>query len=206
MIEARHTLTGKLLADYCSGPYMDRFFHRIDMVGTKVKGEYPVLMLANHFSWWDGFIQYRLNKELFGRRLYVMMLEEQLCRHKIMNRCGCFSVRKNSRSSVDTMRYAAAVMEHTENMVLIFPQGCIGSIYLPGIEFESGADYLIKRIDNAFKIVFNVNMVDYGSYKKPALTIYHKTVDPGNISSVGLQKAFNSFYGECLAAQTGKVW
>lgn len=207
MIEARHTFTGKLLADYCSGRYMDRFFRRVYIHGTPGRGDYPVLILANHFSWWDGFIQYRLNREVFGRRLYVMMLEEQLRRHKIMNRCGCFSVRKNSRSILETLRYSAKLLENPANMVLIFPQGRIGSLFLRELDFESGAGYLGKLIGNDYRMVFNVNLIDYGPYKKPSLNIYHRTVDPAEI--VGLRQtteAFNRFYNQCVASQSRVVW
>ena len=44
------------------------------------KGEFedngkPVLLISNHFSWWDGFFQSYLNKRVFHRRLYFMMLK-----------------------------------------------------------------------------------------------------------------------------------
>ncbi|MCC8087744.1 MAG: lysophospholipid acyltransferase family protein [Rikenellaceae bacterium] len=207
MIEARHTLTGKWLADFCSGYYMNRYFRQINIMSPAEAGDYPLLMLANHFSWWDGFIQYRLNSQIFGRKLYVMMLEEQLRKHIIMNRCGCFSIRKSSRSMIDSMKYASGLMTDPKNMVLIFPQGEIGSLYHDRIRFQSGVQYLMKLINIEYRIIYNINLIDYGSFKKPMLNIYQRTVDPATIISLPeLESSFNLFYQECLKSQCSALW
>ncbi|MCD8072822.1 MAG: lysophospholipid acyltransferase family protein [Alistipes sp.] len=168
---------------------------------------YPLLMFANHISWWDGFVQYRLNKEVFGKKLHVMMLEQELIRHKLINRCGCFSIRKNSRSIIESLRYSAKVLENPANMVLMFPQGSIRSLYTTDIDFESGALYLMKIIGNEYRVIFNVNLIDYGPYKKPSLDIYHQAVDPSNIGDPeGIGGLYNRFYRKCLTSQSLNVW
>ncbi|MCD8173155.1 MAG: 1-acyl-sn-glycerol-3-phosphate acyltransferase [Alistipes sp.] len=207
MIEARHTLSGKWLADFCSGPYMDSHFRQVNVIGKDDPGPYPLLMFANHFSRWDGFIQYRLNKQAYGRKLYVMMLEEQLRKHMVMNRCGCFSIRKNSRTMIDSMRYASGLMGNPENMVLVFPQGEILSLYKTPVCFHSGTRYVMKFIGNEHRIVFNVNLIDYGPCKKPSLNIYHKTINPSSFTSMPeLEDAYNLFYNECIASQCSTAW
>lgn len=207
MIKARHTRTGKWLSDFCSGRYMDGHFRKVNLYGDPAGSDgFPLLMFANHFSWWDGFIQYRLNKSVFQRKLYVMMLEEQLRRHRVMNRCGCFSVRKNSRSVLETMRYSIDLLASPGNMVLVFPQGEITSAHSRRIEFQSGPEYLIRHIPNDFRIVFNVNLTDYGSYKKPELSVYFKTIDPGPLETPGdLARAYNDYYDQCLFEQCRRL-
>ncbi|MCA1747958.1 MAG: hypothetical protein LC655_09695, partial [Bacteroidales bacterium] len=39
-------------------------------------GGLPVLLIGNHFSWWDGFLALDINQRLFGRLFHIMMLEE----------------------------------------------------------------------------------------------------------------------------------
>lgn len=220
MIPAKHTWTGRLVANYYSGYGLDRAFRRIyyagDATGPHSEGYgsriiveergmdgsglrsvdwLPLLVVGNHFCWWDGFIQHRLNRIFFHRRQYVMMLEEQLRRNPVLARCGAFSVRKNSRDALESLNYAAGVLADPANMLIMFPQGRIESIYKETLEFGSGLDYLFRRVRNDFGVVMNVNLVDYGSHPKPSLRIcFH--CSPGSCFGSGrdLQEAYNDFY------------
>ncbi|MCD8185629.1 MAG: lysophospholipid acyltransferase family protein [Rikenellaceae bacterium] len=207
MIEARHTRTGKWLADFCSGPLMDRHFRRVRFIGKADGAPGPLLMVANHFSWWDGFIQHRLNREIFSRKLHTMMLEEQLRRHPVLNRCGCYSVKKHSRSLVDTLDYTARLLRLPENMVLIFPQGRIGSIYTDKIHFEAGLGRLLRQPNPTFRLVFNVNLTDYGTARKPELKAYFRLSSPERYDSVWqVEEDYNRFYRACIQKQGRAVW
>jgi len=202
MIPARHTLTGKLVSGYFSGPKLDREFHDVRFHGERDRSGLPVLLLANHFSWWDGFIQFRLNRGFYGRKLHVMMLEEQLRRHMILNRCGCFSIRKQSRDVLESLEYCRQVMEDFRHMLLLFPQGEIRSMHLDEIRFESGLDYLMRRIRNNFRIAFNVNLPDYYSGRRPTLNVYFKTLAHDHFRDAGeVEEGFNHFYRECRHRQ-----
>ena len=54
-----------------------------------------LIVTPNHFSWWDGFFIYWTNKKLFNRKLYVLMLEEQLKRYWFFKKLGCYSIDLN---------------------------------------------------------------------------------------------------------------
>lgn len=162
MITARHTWTGNLVAALYSGRKLDRAFRRIlydgDATGPVSEGYapkiiieeggvagsalrsmegLPLLVIGNHFCWWDGFIQQRLNKTFFHRTQYVMMLEEQLRRNPVLSRCGAFSVRKNSRDAVRSLDYAASLLNDPANMLIFFPQGRIESIHKDSVGFRA---------------------------------------------------------------------
>lgn len=202
MIRARHTLFGRVVAGFYAGPLLDRAFREVCMPDKVEDPGLPLLMLANHFCWWDGFIQYRLNRACFGRKLYVMMLEEQLEKHPILARCGCFSVRKHSRSILESLDYAAEVMRSPENMLLIFPQGAIRSLHLDTPGFESGVGYLRKRVGNDHTVVLNVNLPDYGSGRKPSLNCYLRMLHGTEAGTVDmLRGAWERFYADCKKRQ-----
>lgn len=206
MIRARHTPSGRLVASLVAGPLLGSAFHRIRFVGEVADEGLPVLMLANHFCWWDGFIQYRLNRALFHRRLYVMMLEEQLLRHPILARCGCFSVRPNSRSLLETLDYCAGLLRSPEHMVLLFPQGAIRSLHLETPGFQSGAARLIERLDRPFDLLLNVNLPDYGAGKKPVLTGYFKMLHGSDLAGgEHLRREWERFYRECKNRQAAAL-
>lgn len=202
MIKARHTFTGTMISNLYSGSKMNRAFREIAYIGEWSENGLPILMLSNHFSWWDGFIQYRLNRTLFNRKLYVMMLEEQLRKNMILNKCGCFSVRKNSRSIIETLDYCIDIVKERGNMLLIFPQGEIQSMHTERIQFESGLGYLLKHIENDINIVFNVNLVDYFSGKRPTLNSYFKVSSLAqSVDMQILEKEYNTFYLACKKKQ-----
>ncbi len=204
MIEARHTVSGGLVADFFSGFMLGRAFREIRMHGTPGGDGLPLLVLANHFSWWDGFIQYRLNGAVFDRTLYTMMLEEQLRRHRVLNRCGCFSVRKGTRDAVESLRYCCGLLRDARNAVLLFPQGRIESMHAQRIGFGSGVRYIAERVPGA-GTVLNANFADYGPHRKPSLDIYYEVVPPP-LQPDSMEELYGDFYKRCRARQEEALW
>lgn len=203
MIRARHTPDGMLVASLFAGPLLGRAFRAVRFVGEVEDEGAPLLLLANHFCWWDGFIQYRLNRALFHRTLFAMMLEEQLARHPVLARCGCFSVRPNSRSLTETLDYCAGLLRCPDNMVLLFPQGGIRSLHLHTPGFQSGAWHLLERVGCACDVLLNVNLPDYGAGRKPVLTCYHKTLHGRDLTDrEALRTQWERFYRDCKERQT----
>lgn len=202
MIKAKYTCAGRFVSDFFSGFLMERAFRKLYFHSEEVPPGQPILLLANHFSWWDGFIQYRLNRRCFHRKLHVMMLEEQLQKNRILNQCGCFSIRKGSRSVLESLDYCAEILQRPDNILLLFPQGAIESMHTERIRFESGLRYLLKKLTGNYTVVFNVNLTDYGSYRKPRLDIYTRTLTGGDFSTCReLEEQFNLFYNECKLKQ-----
>jgi 1-acyl-sn-glycerol-3-phosphate acyltransferase len=53
-----------------------------------------VLLLANHFSWWDGFLLYYINQKVFRKQFHVMVIEETVQKVGFFKYMGAFSVNK----------------------------------------------------------------------------------------------------------------
>lgn len=202
MIKANHTFTGQLISRFFAGYRLDKAFRHIYIVGDNLDNHLPVLMIANHFSWWDGFIQYRLNRQIYKRKLHVMMLEEQLSRHPILTQCGVFSIRKHSREIIESLNYCIELLEDKNNLVLLFPQGKIESIYTSSFIFEKGLSYIFKHLQNEVQLIFNVNLINYFSEKKPSLYIYYKRgILPPSLDIKYIEKDFNRFANTCKLIQ-----
>jgi 1-acyl-sn-glycerol-3-phosphate acyltransferase len=131
-----------------------------------------VLLVGNHFSWWDGFFAYYLNSKLLKRKLYVMMLEEELRKRMFLNKAGAFSVKKGSRSVIESINYAASVLDDPGNMLVMYPQGEIQSVYTMPLKFEKGIGDIIRRAKGDFQLIFYVALVDYFSFRRPSLSFY----------------------------------
>ena len=160
-------------------------------------------MIANHFSWWDGFIQILLNDRLFKKRYHFMMLEEELDKNRILRRIGASSIQKGSRSALESLQYMLEVVQSPENLFLFFPQGEIQSIYTHQFQFEKGAlNYILKKSTRNFQFTFNVNLIDYGSFKRPELSVYFKNFELTETTTAEeIENSYNAFAQECMAKQ-----
>ncbi len=180
-------------------------FHQVELCGSFQPMDKGLLLIANHVSWWDGFWALFLNGTIFHRRFHVMMLEAQLRKYWYLRYCGGFSVQKNSRSILESIDYAAHLVQDPENLVLIFPQGEIGSQQQLDIHFERGAERILEKSGpNGVQVVFMVSLTDYFSHKKPVLTIYLQEYI-GQHRTSELNAAFRTFYQQCKDVQSKKV-
>jgi len=129
MIKARHAAW----ADRIFQPYLTRLFKRhfnaICLLGRvpETNPDLPLLLLPNHSTWWDGFFVYLVNKKLFRRKVYLMMLETQLARYKFFSRLGAYSINPHSAGSIkNSLRYSVDILNEKtapRPLLCIFPQG-----------------------------------------------------------------------------------
>lgn len=163
----------------------------------------PVLVIANHFSWWDGFWVMYMNMKLFRRKFYFMMLEEQLRKHIFFNKTGGYSVKRGSRSIIESIKYTIELLKDKNNMVLFFPQGRIVSNYQSSISFEKGIQKVICAVEGKAQILFEVNLVEYFSHARPSLYIYlFEYRGSGKMEEI--EKAYNRFYESTLKTHSDK--
>lgn len=203
MIKANRTYFGVRFFDLYTKIQLKRYFRKVSINGDFEDNGRPVLLIANHFSWWDGFIQLWLNKKVFKRKFHVIMLEEQLRKFMILNKAGAFSIKKNSRDIVESLAYTNDLLKQKENMLLIFPQGEIQTLYTHDFVFEKGVEYILKKLDEEVQVIFNVNLVDYFSFKKPSLNIYFRQYMPADkIDIKTIQQDFTYFAHQCIKNQT----
>ena len=131
-----------------------------------------------------------------------MMLEQQLKEHPILTYAGAFSIRKNARNVVESLDYALQVLTSNQQLLLLFPQGEIKSLYTSDIRFERGLEYLLGKRVNEIQLVFNVNLIDYFSDNKPGLTVYLKEFPLRDITSLErIEDEFNLFAAACKLKQ-----
>jgi hypothetical protein len=202
MIKASHRKFWVLFFNVYSALLFRIYFRKVHFIGQFEDRLLPVLILSNHFSWFDGFIQLRLNRRFFKRRYYVMMLEEQLRRHPFLRKGGCFSIRKGSRSILESLHYAIHILKDPRNALLLYPQGKIQSLYTESLQFEKGLEYILKKIDCKAEIIFNVNLVDYFSFRKPVLNCYFASYEiPDPADAKIIEADFNTYMKHCKSKQ-----
>lgn len=200
IIKANHNFLVFLFFRFYSRWIIRKHFGVIEVESKFREGNLPVLLIANHFSWWDGFIPFYWNNYYLKRKFHFMMLEEQLKKFAFFKRLGGFSVRKNNRSILESVEYAAQLLRDKRNAVLVFPQGRIETSYKTAFNFESGIAKIIRKATLPIQILFMANLVDYFSERKPGLFIYIREYSGEKFDIESIQEAYNLFFSQCISA------
>jgi 1-acyl-sn-glycerol-3-phosphate acyltransferase len=201
VIKARHTPFFVRFFSLYSKNGLKRHFHTVEFECSINSAGRPVLMIGNHFSWWDGFIAYRLNDLFFHKKFHVMMLEEQLAPRLFLNKAGAFSIKRNSRSVIESLNYASSLLHEPENIVFVYPQGTITSLHRRPVKFEKGTERIIDGASKKLMILFYVALPDWYSEKKPSLTVRVTEFPAEDRSTPAMEEAYNRFLDECISKQ-----
>ncbi|MFW6043387.1 MAG: lysophospholipid acyltransferase family protein [Marinilabiliaceae bacterium] len=175
-------------------------FRQVIIEGDTEKTDAPLLVISNHFSWWDGFFINHLNHKLWQKKFHVMMLEEQLSNRKFLSRAGAFSIKRGNRSALESMHYAKNLLTNPENLLLMYPQGEFNSLAYRPVKFEKGIEDLLEKNEISVKMV--VALIDYFSHRKPSLFLYIKDFEN---NTEHLEAAFNNFLEACVKKQNLKA-
>lgn len=160
-----------------------------------------ILLLQNHFSWWDGYWSYWLSRNVFRRKFYVMMDVENLKHRMFLNRIGVFSMQKNSRDMLSSLKYSAEILEDPKNLLAIYPTGAMHSQHQQNMMFQQGIARILAGDSGHSAVVFAVFLVDYFGFARPEIRIYLETYT-GERTTEALQEAYCRFYLHCIEKQT----
>lgn len=176
-------------------------FKKIHITGSLEDKQLPILIISNHFSWWDGFWAEYLNLKLFRRKFfYFMMLEEQLEKNRFLNYTGGFSIKKKARSIIESLDYTAGLLTDYRNYVLVFPQGEIHSLYNDKIHFDKGLEFILKKLTGKIHFIFLVSLIDFFSDQKPSLYMYFREYNEEDMTIHAVEKEYSGFYSRCRKA------
>ena len=120
----------------------------VDMPGA-VPGDAPVLLVANHTSWWDGFLLRDVQRTLRPRSpLYSVMTAHELERNPFLRRIGAVPLEQTSSGSVLTMLRALRGVARDRRGVTIsyFPQGRIAPAWQRPLGFHRGVELVVRAV------------------------------------------------------------
>ncbi|MEM9646715.1 MAG: lysophospholipid acyltransferase family protein [Planctomycetota bacterium] len=114
------------------GPYLRRHFHAIAVESESLRHaeidiDQPLIVYANHPSWWDPLLAHFLNKTLFsGRQFWAPIDAEALKQYEVFKKLGFFGVQSESKSGASTfLRMSQRVLEVGGN-----PARCKGALWI----------------------------------------------------------------------------
>jgi len=131
-------------------------------------GDVPILIVANHSSWWDGYFAWLLSRTIAPQDQYLMVEEANLRRYPFFTWAGCFSVdREHGRRSRESICYAAHLLkERPQRAVWIFPQGEIVPNDTRPLRCYSGIGHLAKQA-GAIRYYPVAMRIEYGREQRP---------------------------------------
>jgi 1-acyl-sn-glycerol-3-phosphate acyltransferase len=179
------------------------YFHELNFNTIPIDTNKPVLLIANHFSSWDGLVLYEVNRQLFKKRFHVMLLESTSKKIPMLKYGGGFSVHKQSKDMITSLHFAAGLLADPDNLVLMFPQGKLYSNLVNEVHFEKGILKIIEKAGGDFQLVFAATFIENFQYKKPIATVYLKAVNDNNFADINaLQQAYQQHYSAARLQQT----
>lgn len=180
-------------------------FHSFNYNKPSFSDDKAILLLANHFSWWDGFFLFHLNKIYFKKHFHVMVLQETAEKVKFLKYLGAFSIQRNAKSLIESLDYAGKLLDNPENLLLIFPQGELYSSHISIINFEKGLNKIIAASKKQFQYLFAAILIDYFDHRKPSVNVFLENWAAQEYTSLQVIKSsFNRHYDQSLKTQTYK--
>lgn len=165
-----------------------------------------VLILANRFSWWDGFMLFQLNKKLFKKKFHVLVTSNDYQSINYLKYFGAFAPENKGKDVITTFQYAGNLLDDPRNLVLIFPQGKIRSSHTATVNFEKGVLQVINASKKKFQIVFSVILTDYFNHRKPDAQAYLINWQAEEYISLQLLKSeYNKHYDNSILKQSQKA-
>lgn len=144
--------------------YLRRHFHslRISRAGLppKVDGT-PVIIYANHASWWDALVFLVLTAEFFpDSTAFAPMEAAMLAKYRFFRRLGFFGVEQHSRrGAAQFLRTAEAVLQSPHSLLAITPQSRFADVRERPLHFEAGLGTLAARAGRAVFVPFAAEYV-----------------------------------------------
>ncbi|WP_158828880.1 1-acyl-sn-glycerol-3-phosphate acyltransferase [Mucilaginibacter lacusdianchii] len=181
---------------------ISRNFYTFQFNNIQINPNKSVLLLANHFGWWDGFLLYWLNYKLLKKKFHIMILEDTVRDVFFLKYMGAFSITKSSRGMIESLDYAAELLKDPKNLVLIFPQGKLYSNFSDEVVFENGLVKVIKQAAGKFEYVFAATFIEYFQHKKPGINVYVQSSNADSTSVDDIQQLYQQHYQQAKQRQT----
>ncbi len=132
--------------------YFKRHFRAVRVSGAKRfvaagAGHGPLIVYANHSSWWDPMVQVLLAAELMPERQHFAPMDASaLERYGILKRIGVFGVEmKTARGAAQFLRTGLKVLE-SGGVIWVTPQGRFADARERPLEFKPGLAALAARV------------------------------------------------------------
>ncbi|MCX2574791.1 1-acyl-sn-glycerol-3-phosphate acyltransferase [Pedobacter sandarakinus] len=177
----------RLLAKVLSW-FVKRKFNKIIFNQIEIKPNHSFVFMCNHFSFWDGILAIFLvinavDKVHRLKTIRIMTLRQQMEKNKWLKYIGSFSVSPGNLRSRESIEYAIEVLNEPGNLLIIFPQGNLETMFIRYIKFKEGIGSIVPKVKSNCQLMWSSNFIEYFESLKPNLYM--------NLLDCGTNKDFN---------------
>lgn len=179
MIEAKHNKIFRIIFDLYLKILLRKNFSNFYLVSEipSIKDDKSILVLPNHFSWWDGFFVDLIHKKFYQEyKIYMMVLEETIEKFWFFNHIGAFTINpSNPKDTIKSFQYAGELLKGRKNFIVIFPQGEL-TPYSVNVRLKPGVFDLICSQRTEYHALFLAMKIVYFNQKNPDVYFHFKLV------------------------------
>ena len=153
---------------------LKKFYKKIKLYDVPINPNSSYLLMCNHIGFLDGFwalyiSYYGINSKQKVNNYYILILKKQLQKNSLLRYFCCFSIVPHSKTSIESINYAAEILSQPGNVLIMFPQGNIDSQYVRHIEFKDGLSKIIPQVNGNCQLIWSSNLTEYFESLKPTL-------------------------------------
>lgn len=131
--------------------YLRRNFHCVRLAAAsygQIHPERPILIVANHPSWWDPLLGIELALHSFPDRLHYAPIEaDALKRYGFFKKLGFFGVETGSAAGAATfLRMGEAILRQPASALWVTSQGQFVDARIRPVTLRPGTGHLIRRL------------------------------------------------------------
>lgn len=144
-------------------PWMSRRLSGVSIAGLvfDIPRDRPIICVANHTSWWDGFLLMEIRHKLRpGSPYHSVMLESQLRKTPFLRQIGAVGIEPSSPRSVLRVRteLQERLKERPDSFVFYFPQGRIWPSRRRPLGFKRGIELFIEWLGEAVVLPVGIHI------------------------------------------------
>ena len=171
-----------------AGRFLRRHFHAVRLSRAAAvpspRHDEPLVVYANHPSWWDPMIAIFLAQRLWpGRRHYFPIDAAMLARYRFFARLGFFGVEPDSaRGAANFLRSAGAILASGNACLWVTAQGRFADVRQRPIELKAGLAHLARRAERGHVVPLAVEYPFWTERTPEALLRFGTPIDLGEVS------------------------
>ena len=174
----------------------------ISLPRSRIDPHVPLMIVANHVSWWDGFLLMELQQTLRPNAPFsAIMLESELSKSPFLRRIGTIGIDPNSPATVlSALRELTKRAEdRPDSMIFFFPQGRIWPSAKRPLGFKRGVEVFAKALGETVVLPVGLHIEPLNRAAPHAFVRAGEPCIDGNVSSRALEKLVANELDEILA-------
>jgi 1-acyl-sn-glycerol-3-phosphate acyltransferase len=166
---------------------------------ARIANDRPVLLVANHVSWWDGFLLRAVQRAVRPQAaLRTIALERELVRHPILRRIGGIGIEPSSPSSILHALRELARLRSDDLVLGYFPQGYIRPSHARPLGFHRGIDLVMNALAPAAVVPVALHVEPLAHFAPTAFVAVGAAIDGATVDHATLELRLTRLLDEVL--------